>query len=564
MQNKPLDPSDYQDTEVSKARRGCIERYGSGVLYENATAIYNSTGTFCPAYWDDILCWPITPANTFATIGCPTYIVGFDKPVNNATRQCMENGKWFFHDQFNKYWTNYSQCFGSDQPTVFVPLQDDLSKIYKDVVPILKIIPRIGYSISLCTLLVAFVIMFSIKRLHCPRNNLHMNLFASFIFRAFLSLLKDIIFVQGVGLSTNFKEKNGEALFLEDTQTNNWSCKLFTTLWEFVITANYSWILMEGLYLHNLIFRALFTDSFSKITLYIVLGWGLPILVIVPWVIARLFLDNSLCWTTHDKDRQTLLIIRIPTMLSIMINTILFIRIAKVLLSKLRSSESEEARRYQKWAKSTLVLVPLFGVHYAIFLGMSYYMGRNEIIELVWIICDQLFASFQGFFVAILYCFLNGEVKAELKPYLHTFYQYLFRRCCACLEDDFKTIKSRSSVCTMLSSTSLYNGVSSQGRHKVKWDCLHHTKPTSSVGKERNHECKTTVRSWHDISPRKVAKSAEYTTLAEKQKKLELYFNASSSEVDISPCVICESNSERSRSEPHLGMEMVTMLPEDN
>ena len=37
--------------------------------------------------------------------------------------------------------------------------------------------------------------------------------------------------------------------------------------------ANYSWIFMEGLYLHNLIFMALFTDS-SAITIYILLGWG--------------------------------------------------------------------------------------------------------------------------------------------------------------------------------------------------------------------------------------------------------------------------------------------------
>lgn len=45
-----------------------------------------------------------------------------------------------------------------------------------------------------------------------------MNLFASFIFRAFLSLLKDLIFVKGIGLSMDVKYKNGETLFLEDTQ----------------------------------------------------------------------------------------------------------------------------------------------------------------------------------------------------------------------------------------------------------------------------------------------------------------------------------------------------------
>ena len=49
----------------------------------------------------------------------------------------------------------------------------------------------------------------------------------------------------------------------------------------------------------------------------------------------------------------------------------------------------------RRWARSTLVLVPLFGVHYTVFLGMSYSMGVNETVELVWLFCDQLFASFQ-------------------------------------------------------------------------------------------------------------------------------------------------------------------------
>lgn len=49
----------------------------------------------------------------------------------------------------------------------------------------------------------------------------------------------------------------------------------------------------------------------------------------------------------------------------------------------------------RRWAKSTLVLVPLFGVHYTVFLGMSYSIGVNETVEVVWLFCDQLFASFQ-------------------------------------------------------------------------------------------------------------------------------------------------------------------------
>lgn len=49
--------------------------------------------------------------------------------------------------------------------------------------------------------------------------------------------------------------------------------------------------------------------------------------------------------------------------------------------------------QYGKWAKSTLVLVPLFGAHYTIFIGLSYHKDRH--VELIWLFCDQLFASFQ-------------------------------------------------------------------------------------------------------------------------------------------------------------------------
>lgn len=77
------------------------------------------------------------------------------------------------------------------------------------------------------------------------------------------------------------------------------------------------------------------------------------------------------------------------------INLVLFINIARVLLLKLSSPVSEEAQRFKRWARSTLVLVPLFGVHYAAFLGMSSAINVNESVELIWLFCDQLFASFQ-------------------------------------------------------------------------------------------------------------------------------------------------------------------------
>lgn len=48
---------------------------------------------------------------------------------------------------------------------------------------------------------------------------------------------------------------------------------------------------------------------------------------------------------------------------------------------------------HSRWAKSTLVLVPLFGAHYTLFLGLSYH--KDNRVELVWLFFDQFFASFQ-------------------------------------------------------------------------------------------------------------------------------------------------------------------------
>uniref|UniRef100_UPI000F45EFAF Parathyroid hormone/parathyroid hormone-related peptide receptor,Parathyroid hormone/parathyroid hormone-related peptide receptor,GlgA glycogen synthase,Parathyroid hormone/parathyroid hormone-related peptide receptor n=1 Tax=Homo sapiens TaxID=9606 RepID=UPI000F45EFAF len=77
-------------------------------------------------------------------------------------------------------------------------------------------------------------------------------------------------------------------------------------------------------------------------------------------------------------------------------------------------SFSDTRQQYRKLAKSTLVLMPLFGVHYIVFMLTPY----TEVSGTLWQVrmhYEMLFNSFQGFFVAIAYCFCNGEVQAEIK-----------------------------------------------------------------------------------------------------------------------------------------------------
>ncbi|XP_077516369.1 secretin receptor-like isoform X5 [Amblyomma americanum] len=362
----------------------------------DSSAVFDSGGSLtCPQTWDGLLCWEETPAGTVAAMPCPDYVVGFDS-TEMATKRCLENGTWFYSAALNTTWTNYTRCtrqaFMSENISIFEPH-----------LPTIKLISKIGYTVSLVTLVAAFVILSSIKRLRCPRNSLHMHLFVSFILRALAFLLKDALFVEGVGLSGN-----------TDFSKENVDCKVFTSFWHYVLMANYCWILMEGLYLHSLVFLAFFTDS-SSILRYVALGWGLPVLFIVPWVVVRAILDDTLCWTTNPR-QDLFWIIRGPITASIVVNFILFLNITRVLFAKLFASQTPQARklRYRKWFKSTLVLVPLFGAHYAFLLGMSL-AAAGDMLELVWLYIDQLFSSFQGFVVALLYCFLNGEVQTELR-----------------------------------------------------------------------------------------------------------------------------------------------------
>ncbi|KAG8256210.1 Parathyroid hormone/parathyroid hormone- peptide receptor [Homalodisca vitripennis] len=139
-----------------------------------------------------------------------------------ATKLCTTEGSWYVHSHTNATWTNYSQCYTSRMTKVVIRFPDlHNSSLISQYVPAVKTVSRIGYGVSLATLLIAFCIFATFKKLRCPRNKLHMHLFVSFIMRAFTSLLKDALFVRGVGLPSDLAFLQGEAYFLHDNKTTS-------------------------------------------------------------------------------------------------------------------------------------------------------------------------------------------------------------------------------------------------------------------------------------------------------------------------------------------------------
>ncbi|XP_053997253.1 secretin receptor-like [Hylaeus anthracinus] len=387
--------------------------------YHNATMENGSLGIqfcHCPPYFDGLLCWPYTKSLSMAVLPCPpvmessrTTLESNNRGVAIATKVCMANGQWY-KNSMEIPWSNYSLC---DLGTKMTNSRDygRFEFLLDKWLPIVRIVSQIGYTTSFVMLVVAMVVFSLLRKLRNPRNRLHMHLFSSFIMRAFMALIRDWIFVDGVRFAVDVVYVDGKDAFIKERSTL--VCKTITSAWQYCIVANYSWILMEGLYLHNLVVLAFSADS-AAINLYILMGWGLPVFVVVPWIIIRATMEDTLCWTTHENP-SLFLLISIPIMISTFFNFLLFINIVRILFVKFKTSVHLQRKKmqYSRWAKSTLVLVPLFGAHYTLFLGFSYHKDRR--VELVWLFCDQFFASFQGSVVALLYCLLNMEVRTEIK-----------------------------------------------------------------------------------------------------------------------------------------------------
>lgn len=95
---------------------------------------------------------------------------------------------------------------------------------------------------------------------------------------------------------------------------------------------------------------------------------------------------------------------------AIKVNLLYLLNILRVLVTKLRTSQCSEAEQLRKSVKAALVLLPLLGITNALVMVRAP-LDRSAFEFAVWSYTSHFLTSFQGFFVSLLYCFLNGEVN---------------------------------------------------------------------------------------------------------------------------------------------------------
>ncbi|XP_077591233.1 glucagon receptor isoform X3 [Stigmatopora nigra] len=358
-----------------------------------------STVLVCNRTFDKYACWPDGPPNTTVSVSCPWFLPWYHKVQHGLVYQeCDANGQWLTK--------NTSEC-DSNGPS---------QQFYGHI----RIMYTVGYSLSLVALVLALSILIFFRKLHCMRNNIHMNLFASFILRALSILIKDALMEANItSQDLSWDQEQGfsrASVSPVDLLVNNQitvSCRVAAVMMQYSILANSYWLLVEGIYLHNLLVITVFTER-NYFQIYLCIGWGTPLLFLVPWVIAKYLYENHECWG-QNINMNYWWIIRSPILVAVVINFLIFIHIIKILVSKLRAHQMRYTDYKFRLAKSTLTLIPLLGIHQVVFIYVTDEATETTIgLRLTKLVIDLFFSSFQGLLVAILYCFVNKEVQSEV------------------------------------------------------------------------------------------------------------------------------------------------------
>ncbi|XP_035225931.1 calcitonin gene-related peptide type 1 receptor-like, partial [Stegodyphus dumicola] len=87
--------------------------------------------------------------------------------------------------------------------------------------------------------------------------------------------------------------------------------------------------------------------------------------------------------------------------------------IIRVLVTKLRATHSNEPSQFRKAVRATLVLVPLFGLHFFLVIYRPQY-GECTALE-GYTFLSYSMDGLQGFLVSLIFCYLNGEIQGLLR-----------------------------------------------------------------------------------------------------------------------------------------------------
>ncbi|XP_063377538.1 uncharacterized protein LOC134664722 [Cydia fagiglandana] len=334
----------------------------------------------CSPTFDGWSCWVSTPGGTTAVDVCSEFAYSNQGPTCHhfSSKECYQNGTWELQ-------TDYSTC----------SITARLLRRYRFYIAMLS------FSIASC--LPAVAIFFFYTRLRVTRVALHRNLLIAIVIRNVLVIIsRSVIYIDEL---TN----SGETVM----STHAVGCRILAILEKIAANAVFVCMLVEGVYLHRMIVTT-FRRNLQVKWLY-ASGAVIAIVPVIAWSIVMGILDDHSCWVVYTVNNIQW-ILDAPRLAVLLINTALFIDVLRVLLTKIRNSENANQL---STTKATLFLMPIFGSQ---FLLTAFRPNTtNCTAEQIYYYVTYAVEGLQGFVVAMLYCYVNKEVRMLIKAtYLKT------------------------------------------------------------------------------------------------------------------------------------------------
>ncbi|XP_062589024.1 parathyroid hormone/parathyroid hormone-related peptide receptor-like isoform X2 [Saccostrea cucullata] len=351
---------------------------------------------FCPPIWDHIMCWKSAKPGTTVSAPCPSYIDRF--LINGvAKKTCKNDGTWYQNPQTNTTWTDFHNCMESEA-------NQNLLKTNLDHI---QTISMAGYSLSIISLIIAVIMLlkhrYSIgsKRPRSRITTLHLNLFIAYCLRSIASLLMEQF---SISIKHQARELTGTQI-----QKSNWGCKLTMTSFVYTLLASTVWLGVDASVLVWMICcNPWYFQKRSNIFPHLLIGWGGPLLIVIPWVCLRIFLDDEMCWMTIDINNyeswEAWLFLG-PVLIINSVNIIYLILIGRFVIknhmTKKITSSSTDFRKHCSGpkehaittmintAKHICIIIPLLGVPDIVLTILSFWP------DIHFLYADMFFSSFQ-------------------------------------------------------------------------------------------------------------------------------------------------------------------------
>ena len=358
----------------------------------------------------------------------------------------------------------------------------------------LHIIILLFSSLSLIFLIPAVIIYLGWSSLRCTKNYIHANLMISFILKCLTDLINNSVrhlafnaylensynedyiqtseghdFPYHIPLKS-IHERNIKVIPNKDKPSlaifYQICCISLTLLQEFALISNHFWLMNEGIYLYNLLNLTRMAGDMT-IYFFLIIGWCVPLFFIFLFIIIQMVHNEKL--RTDDAinyEQQTIIcwerttaysyIVRVPIIIAVLINFIIFVAVAKTISSKMKrdspgrlmlnvretsadgthtttsypmennhghgggvtqnsASVLTDPPRNLRLIKSILMLIPLLGVQYSVVEFLKFIGNGSKTMDNLHIFISRVGSSIAGFLVAYWFCFCNQEVKATLR-----------------------------------------------------------------------------------------------------------------------------------------------------